>query len=493
VNRFRLLGVFAALVILAGSSAFFVLAKNTNGAVPPARVRDCSDLTLSVYQRVNPRTGATLFTTDAQAAKRAVRKGYTFDRGIPFTAAATPGPGLSAVHRLENRTGDQLWLPAGDQLSRAVVNGYVDRGPEFYVYVWAAQGQSPIYLMVKDDRHQYAGTLNVRTDLEAEGWRPAGEAFSAPIGRTQVAGIPATSLAGPPVRVPDGKFTLAVLPDTQQEVLSDSDERMANRINWLTRNRDRLRLRFVAHVGDVVNWDSADHAQYERARTALQGLTRASIPYALAPGNHDALATCEGGVACPDVDLRQAVRRTETFNRYFSPPSMVALDRQYVGGRSDNASYVFRAEGKKFLVLVLELWPRPEVVKWAQGIIATRQDTNVIVVTHSFLTATGRISQLSEYGNTSPAELYARLVQPYGNVKLVLSGHVGTGVQRELSTKGGGKAMAYLQCFHDGRTNPVRLLQIDVHRGSITSLVYSPFSQQTYPSLRNTVTGIEWR
>ncbi|MEK8104711.1 carbohydrate-binding domain-containing protein [Micromonospora sp. M12] len=54
----------------------------------------------------------------------------------------------------------------------------------------------------------------------------------------------------------DPKFSFAVLPDTQQEVLNSSDSRFLNRTNWLAQNRSALDLRFVTSSGDVVNWDT---------------------------------------------------------------------------------------------------------------------------------------------------------------------------------------------------------------------------------------------
>ena len=53
-----------------------------------------------------------------------------------------------------------------------------------------------------------------------------------------------------------------------------------------------LDIRFVAHTGDLVDWDTADHIQYVRASNALKKLDDARIPYALAIGNHDTAATC---------------------------------------------------------------------------------------------------------------------------------------------------------------------------------------------------------
>ena len=90
----------------------------------------------------------------------------------------------------------------------------------------------------------------------------------------------------------DTKFSIAVIPDTQQEVFgasSFSGTKFLNRSNYLVANAgpSKLDLKFVTHTGDVVNWDTDDHSQYVEAANALAPLTAAHIPWSLSNGNHD--------------------------------------------------------------------------------------------------------------------------------------------------------------------------------------------------------------
>jgi hypothetical protein len=62
------------------------------------------------------------------------------------------------------------------------------------------------------------------------------------------------------VRAED-QFTLAVIPDSQQEVLRADDHRLQNRMEWLVTQRESLNLKMVLHVGDLLNWDTPDHIQ----------------------------------------------------------------------------------------------------------------------------------------------------------------------------------------------------------------------------------------
>ena len=156
----------------------------------------------------------------------------------------------------------------------------------------------------------------------------------------------------------DTAFTFAVYPDTQQEVLRKSDRRFINRSQWLVKQRKAQDLRFVTHIGDVVNWDTADHAQYEIARDGLAPLEQAGIPYSLSIGNHDTAAVCPGGGACDSHRTRQLVRDTRTFNRYLNRQSL-NHEGAYQAGKVDNTYHVYTAGGVSWLVLNLELWQRP--------------------------------------------------------------------------------------------------------------------------------------
>ena len=65
----------------------------------------------------------------------------------------------------------------------------------------------------------------------------------------------------------------------------------------------------------------------------------------------------------------------------------------FEAGKVDNTYSRFDAGGRHWLVLNLELWPRTAVVAWAQPVVASHPDDNVIVATHSYLTASGAIYQ----------------------------------------------------------------------------------------------------
>ena len=105
--------------------------------------------------------------------------------------------------------------------------------------------------------------------------------------------------------VAPGAFSIAVIPDTQNEVFG-GDQRFANRTQWLVNNRSALNLAFVLHTGDMMNWDTADHAQYAVARSAMGKLDAAGIPWIPAIGNHDTRGRLPGRLGLPEpVRARQ--------------------------------------------------------------------------------------------------------------------------------------------------------------------------------------------
>ncbi len=280
-----------------------------------------------------------------------------------------------------------------------------------------------------------------------------------------------------------------MIPDTQNEVFGGS--RFINRTEWLVDQQDELDLRFVTHTGDLVNWDTPDHAQYEHASKGMVPLEEAGIPYSIAIGNHDTQATGEGGGARDPKRTRELQRDTTTFNEYFTAERYGGVTGAFERGKVDNIYSVHEAGGTRWLVLVLELWPREEVVAWARGVVEANPDANVVVATHEFLNSGLGIAQSAGYGDTSPQYLYDNLISQYPNVKLVLSGHVGQAGSRVDTGKDGNKVHSFLTTFHSQTSNPVRLFEIDTEADTLTTWIYGPYTDQTWGQYSETL-DVDW-
>jgi len=448
---------------------------------------DCASLSSPVYHRIKPSSGASLYTLNASEATTAGSTyGYTEDRGVAFRAGAATATGLSPVYRLYNPTQlEHFWtIDANEKSSAMSQYGYtVDEGTGFYASKTSDTCLIPVYRFVSTtlSKHRFATTSEERASLSAAGWTDEGIKFYAAASTTQ------------PPPATDTKFTLVVIPDTQQEIVY-YPSRFTNRLEWLVNNRTPIDLRFVAHSGDMVDWDTPDHIHYVRASDSLRLLDNARIPYAIAVGNHDTAAVCQGGSACPG-NANTNLRNTTTFNTYFPPTRFSALAGVYEPGKSDNAYHTFSAGGLNWLVLNLELWARTGVVTWARSVLAAHPRHNVIIVTHSHLTSTGGIEQSNGgYGNNSPQYVFDNLISQYPNVRMVFSGHVGNAAYRESTGVQGNKIYQFLNCFHDNRTNPTRLVEIDTAANTLSTRVYAPLTNEyrTDTGSSAAISNINW-
>ncbi|MEA4944766.1 MAG: DUF4082 domain-containing protein [Propionicimonas sp.] len=305
----------------------------------------------------------------------------------------------------------------------------------------------------------------------------------------------------PPVASkPGASFSIAIIPDTQDEVYSASDPLYAERTQWLVANRTKLNLAYVLHTGDNVSFGWLAPSQYAVATKAIGKLRDAGIPYSLSIGNHDTRvvgwddkpgSTGYGGSAyaqnpeCPQrlgaaaCDSSYLVRQTAEFNDAFPLSTWRNVGGVYEAGKVDNTWSTFTAAGTDWLVLNLELWPRRGVVDWAKKVVAAHPSYNVIIQTHHYLDGNGSISNSSGgYGETSPKYLYDQVVSQYSNVKFVFSGHTGAFTKR-TDTINGNTVVSYLGNQVSGRADPVRVLTIDTSTGEVTGAVQNPIASTT--------------
>ncbi|MEH0109653.1 metallophosphoesterase [Tersicoccus sp. MR15.9] len=453
-----------------------------SAAVPAAlSPASCSALDDLAYQIHNQKNDASLVTTSA--AEAAAATGFVDKWGPQFKVSVTPVTGLVPVYRLYNpRTNDFIQSFSTTEIAARVAHGgYVKQGVSFYASPAPSTCTVPVLRFVKGNMH-LLGTLGGTLDRRAAatGWRSEGKAFH--VAPLRAVTPPPVAPTPPPVTSPsptDTTFSIAVYPDTQQEVFG-TDSRFVGRTNWLLANRTKLDLRYVLHTGDVVNWGDKDPAQFTVASAAMAPLDKAGIPYQMTIGNHDTAAVCPGGGGCPGKDARVTVRDTTAFNRFF-PTSRFPGETFYEAGKVDNGYRTFSAGGVKWLVLNLELWPRPAVVDWARSVVASYPSYNVIVETHSYLTSTGAISASREYGTTTPQYLYDRLISQYANIRFVFSGHVGQAAYRTDTGVHGNRITSMLGTFHSNTTNPVRIVEINTATGTATTRVYGPQGNVTLP------------
>lgn len=304
-------------------------------------------------------------------------------------------------------------------------------------------------------------------------------------------------------------FSLAVIPDTQTEVNVVSDTRFADRTAWIAANKDKYGIRYALHTGDVTNWGWLDPIQLTRAKSAMDALAKAGVPYNVTVGNHDTAAvgwngakgsTGYGGAAymynpeCPaklGADQCKSwllVRNTDHINKTFPLKDIKNLGGAYESGKIDNVWTTFEVNDIKWLVLTLELWPRKEVITWADKVVSSHPNHNVIIQTHHYLDGGGTISGSNGgYGESAPRAIYEGVVAKNPNVKLIFSGHTGGFTHRADIVKGN-TVVSYLGNDLGAGTNPVRIVTINTRTGAVTTTVHDPANKRTTADTAHTIT-----
>ena len=327
----------------------------------------CSALSANVYERVHPTVHSAALTVSRDESTSFIRRGFVAKRETSMRMATKGGQGLVAVHRLYRRTNngpDFLYTTSRKVVADATARrGYADEGVSFYAATAPAPCLVPVWSYSKNGVHRYISTTADQAMLVAAGWRKEAVRF--------YAGKPAL----------DPVFSFAVYPDTQEEVYSNHNGRFRQRSQWLVDQRREFDLRFMVHSGDIVNWDTPDHGQYQTARDAFVPLENAGIPYSLSPGNHDTAAVCTGGSACDPHGLRACSGTRPPTTGTFTASRSTAR-AAYERGKRDNSYQIYTAGGVGWLVLNLEIWPRDRSSELGPASRCLPPEHNVIVVTH---------------------------------------------------------------------------------------------------------------
>lgn len=182
--------------------------------------------------------------------------------------------------------------------------------------------------------------------------------------------------------LPEGAFTMAVIPDTQlyrgegalvkpgqpKQKGPTRNPAFSSRVEWIASNLEKERIAFVAHVGDIV--DACNPLQWDFASRLMSKLD-GRVPYGISVGNHDS----------EDGDTVAS-----GFTKAF-PASRYEGSSWYVGQRGDNANscQLFEAGGMKFVTLHLECNAPEDVLEWADGMMGKYKDRVGIIVTHMYL------------------------------------------------------------------------------------------------------------
>ena len=220
----------------------------------------------------------------------------------------------------------------------------------------------------------------------------------------------------------DADFTFVILPDLQG--YSYYPEVWQSVCQWIVTNEASRNIQAVLTVGDLT--DEPNDAYFTAIASGFAAIDAAGIPTIPILGNHDY------------DNMDHVSRQTTLFNKYFGP-SYFTGKPWYGGNRDgtdDNYFVRFTVGSRQFLILGLELFPRPDVIPWALSIVDANPDSEVILTTHGYLYYDGSwLTDNTEHSvldaglpaaDYSGEDMWHGLVKLRKNFRAVFCGHVST-------------------------------------------------------------------
>lgn len=214
-----------------------------------------------------------------------------------------------------------------------------------------------------------------------------------------------------------GEYSIAVLPDLQNTNVYFPDK-MDDMMRWIVDNTEQENIQFTIDLGDIT-WngymganDANAIAQFETSNRTFSILDEAGMDYSISYGNHDYTPG--------------SPRSTALFNEYF-PISRFSCMESFSGameeGKSDNTYYIFTANGVRYMIVALEFAPRKETFAWANEVIASHPECNVIVTTHGYIDGESNYITSSSGHGVTGQNIWDKLIKNHANIFMVLCGH----------------------------------------------------------------------
>jgi len=263
-------------------------------------------------------------------------------------------------------------------------------------------------------------------------------------------GLLSSSVAAELGPAPEGSFSIVVLPDTQTYA-SVKPNIFHAETQWIVDNLDRQRIRFVSHVGDIVDRNVPE--QWKVAREAMDRL-HGKVPYGFSVGNHDMVGSTG------DCSLFQEYCGALRFEEF----------PWYVGNYKNNANsaQLFSAEGLDFVIVHLECNAPDDALAWADRVLEEFSARRAIVTTHMYLGPLDRPTTAEGWfddpkgrmlwkkchgarGNT-PEEMWQKCFSKHENLFLICCGDQSRtqAMRRTVEGTGGNMVHEVLSDYHDG-------------------------------------------
>lgn len=225
-------------------------------------------------------------------------------------------------------------------------------------------------------------------------------------------------------------WTMVVIPDTQKYVEDGAAlAKLQAQFDWIVASKAGRRIKFVGHVGDLVedNSETGVDGEWERIQTEMFKLNDIGILYMMATGNHDFTSGANTNINTffDITDNSDNVTQALT-NRVTNQMEL----GQYMKWTAPN--------GRLILFMTLGYYNTQEERLWAQTVANSNPTYQVVLVTHANIREanlsldTDPISMRADTDDTqvtptSPmgagVELYNDFTGQVSNIDIVVNGH----------------------------------------------------------------------
>jgi hypothetical protein len=265
--------------------------------------------------------------------------------------------------------------------------------------------------------------------------------------------------------------------------LRGTGEIFFDQTQWIVDNAEQLGIRYVGHLGDIVQ-NGSNLTEWELAKQAMNLLLAADIPHGTVMGNHD-------DTHPPDY--------ARNYLTYFGPHVFAGLD-WYTASSPGGGANLQILEHDRYKIGFLNFsidHPRSEV-EWAHEIVEANPDTIFVIGTHRYLfdlkigagrygedvsTPLGDFNLMDNFVDgvvnpTSAEDLFDQFVTQHPNILMIHAGHFhsewlrldGLNPEQKLIIQ----ILTDYQSTRNGGDGWLRLYELDFEAGEFRFDTYSP-------------------
>lgn len=175
------------------------------------------------------------------------------------------------------------------------------------------------------------------------------------------------------------------------------------------------------------------------------------------------------------------------------------IEGAFEAGMVDNTYHVFENNGQSWLILALEFGPRDEVLDWANTVVESHPEHQVILLTHAYMyvgdkrqsegdnwraQAYGIGNDTGEKAVNDGEQIWEKLVKNHPNFLLTFSGHVLHEGYGRLVSEGthGNNVYQFLanyqrgvKGYDNGCNGYLRIVDINLEESDLQVKTYSPW------------------